>query len=150
MKTRFMVVASLVLVLVLGLAMPLSYAYDRGKSKKYKGEGLDGKIYHKAGFLLKNKKKLGLSDGQVKKIKAMKIKTKKDLIKRKAEIELIAVDIKKELWKDTVNAKAVKALIGKKYDLKKQKAQSLLDTYMALKNVLTEEQKETLKGFKCK
>jgi Spy/CpxP family protein refolding chaperone len=133
----------------------VAHAYDRGKAKKSHSKsdkGLKEKFFHKAHFMLKNKKKLGLSTEQVKKIKDLKIKTKKDLIKRKASIDIIAIDVKVQLWEDVINAKAVNSLIDKKYELKKAKAKSLVGAYVALKNVLTEEQKEDLKALlgKCK
>ena len=103
MKTRLAVLTFLVLVLAFSLIIPASYAYDCGKSKGCSSKGLDDKIFHKAHSMIKNKEKLALTDEQVKRIKDLKIKTKKDRVRKKAEIGLIAIDIKAELWKDPID-----------------------------------------------
>jgi len=150
MKARSIALVSLVLVLMFSFTVPVAQAYDSGKAKACHGKsskGLDKKFFSKAHFILKNKEELGLSDDQVKKIKALKIKTKKDLIRSKASIDLLAVDVKAELWTDVIDANAVNNLIDQKYELKKAKAKSLVGAYIALKNILTEEQKKGLKGL---
>ncbi|MFC1624182.1 Spy/CpxP family protein refolding chaperone [Candidatus Omnitrophota bacterium] len=149
MKARFIALMSLILVLVLSFAVPATYAYDCGKSKGkgHSSKGLDEKIFYKAHFILKNEEELGLSDEQVKEIKDLKIKTKKDLIKSKAEIELAALDVKTKLWEDVIDTEAISGLIDKKYELKKAKVKSLVEAYAALKNILTEDQKKTLKSL---
>ena len=98
-------------------------------------------------FLLKNKEELGLSDKQVGKIKDLKVNTKKNLIRKNAEIEILAIDIKAGLWKDTVDSAMLGKLIDKKYEIKKEKAKSTVNAYAALKNILTKGQKEKLKGL---
>ncbi|MFH1577829.1 MAG: Spy/CpxP family protein refolding chaperone [Candidatus Omnitrophota bacterium] len=113
------------------------------KAQGYQG-GLEEKFAHKAHFILENKEGLGLSEEQVKKIKDLKLETQKGLILKDAEIDIVALDIKDGLYQDTVNASAVNKLIDKKYELKKQKAQSLVSAYAALKNILTDEQKEKM------
>ncbi len=75
----------------------------------------------------------------------IKIDIKKDLIQRKAKIDLIVVDIKAQMWEDKINTKAINKLIDQKYELKKAKAKSLLQAYVSLKKILTDEQKERLK-----
>ena len=86
-----------------------------------------------------------ISDEQVKKIKGLKVSTKKDLIRKKADIDIVALDIKSALWEDEVDLATVNALIDRKYDLKKEKAKSLVAAYAALKGILTEEQRDKLK-----
>ena len=127
------------------------YAYDCKKTKGHKKD-FGGKVFHKAHFLLKSKEELGLSDKQVKKIKDLKLEAKKDLITKKAEIEVLALDIKAKMHEEKIDTKAINKLIDKKYELKKAKSKSLVGAYAALKNVLTKEQKKKLKGLykKCK
>jgi len=138
-----------VVVLVFGMLAHAADAGGHGKGKGCHRKGLEGKFSHKAHFLLKNKEELGLSDEQIGKIKDLKINAKKDSIRKNAEIEILAIDIKTGLWKDTVDSEALGKLIDQKYEIKKEKAKSAVNAYAALKNVLTEAQKDKLKGL-CK
>ncbi|UCD54603.1 MAG: hypothetical protein JSV93_03530 [Candidatus Omnitrophota bacterium] len=154
MKRKLMIITLLISVLTLNV-MPLEgYAFDHGKTKWQKGCHWDfeKKFSNKAHLILAKKKELGLSDAQVTKIKELKIKTKKDLIKKSAEIKMLALDIKAAMWEDPINTSALNKLIDKKYDLKKEKAKSLTGACAALNDILTKEQKEKLAGFrkKCK
>lgn len=121
------------------------------KGKGHKEKGLDEKIFYKAHFLMKNQEELGLSDEQVEKIKDLKVDVKKDLIKKDAEIEILAVDIKAKLYEDKIDVKAINKLVDQKYEIKKEKAKTLVEKYAALKGMLSEEQMGKLKGLfkKC-
>ncbi len=154
MKRKLMLIALLVSVLTLSV-MPLEvYALDHGKTKGQKGHqwDLEKKFSFKAHLILAKKEELGLSDAQVAKIKELKMKTTKDLIRKDAEIKILALDIKAAMWEDPINTSAVNKLIDKKYDLKKEKTKSSIGAYTALKGILTKGQKEKMKGFlkKCK
>ena len=138
MKAKALMIAFLIAVLTLSFALPSVYA---GGHKK----GLDSKVLKKAHMILKNKEELGLSEEQVEKIKNLKIETKKSLVKQKAEIEILGIDIKAKLWEDAINTEAVNKLIDQKYELKKAKAKSLVEALASLKNILTDEQKTKLK-----
>jgi hypothetical protein len=142
----------LLLVLAVSFCIPAGYADpDRKcskcskKSSHSKKMDLDKKFYYKAHLILKNEKELGLSEKQVDQIKKLKISTKKDLISRQAQIDLIAVDIKSEMWEDPMDVAAINALIERKYGLKKGKAQSIVSALAKLKKILSEKQKEMLK-----
>ena len=142
----------IVLVLVVSLALMASYAYAEGEGYgKTKGHHWDfeEKVFHKAMLLIKNQEELGLTDEQIKKVKDLKIATKKGVIKKKADIEILSLDIKAALWEDVVDLNALNALIDTKYELKKEKTKSLVAAYVELKGVLTEEQKAKLKDL-CK
>jgi len=148
MSRKFVTLVALVLVLAIGFLAPMAHAFDCGKGKAgWQGGSKDckEKIFLKAHKILKNKEELGLSDEQVQKIKDLKISAKKDLIRKEAEIDILKVDIKSEMYKDTIDVAAVNAFIDKKYDLKKEKTKSLIAAFVALKNILTEDQKKKLK-----
>ena len=151
MNKKFLAIASLVSVLVFGLLASGAYAMEHGNAKCGKGD-IEDKLFCKAHLILENKEELGLSDEQVEKIKALKINAKKDTILKKAEIDIVALDIKAAMWKDPIDTAAVGKLLDKKYELKKEKAKSLIEAYAALKGTLTEEQKGKLKDIykKCK
>jgi len=144
MYKKALVVAVLV---CFGLLAANVYAEaGHGKAKCGKWD-FEKKFSHKAGWILKSQEDLGLSDEQVKKIKDLKYETQKDLIRKKAEIEIIAIDIKAKLHEDTIDAASINSLIDKKYDLKKEKAKALVGAYIALKDTFTEEQKAKLKDL---
>ncbi len=163
MKRKYIAITSLMLILILSYLVPAvhacegkktkghQYAYDCKKTKGYQKD-FDGKVFHKAYFLLKNKEELGLSDEQVKEIKDLKLKVKKDSITRKAEIETLALDIKAKMHEETIDTEDINGLIDKKYELKKAKSKSLVEAYVTLKDILTKEQKKELKSLykKCK
>lgn len=151
MNKKLTVVVFVAMFLLLGSFLSTSYAYEQGKGKRcQQGKGqhqksLDEKILYKAHLYLENKEELGLTDEQATAIKDLKLKVKKSLVMMKAEIEVAALDVKAALYKDSIGADAVNALIDKKYELKKAKAKSLVSAYAELKSILTKKQKDKLK-----
>jgi Spy/CpxP family protein refolding chaperone len=143
MRKRFTVMMILVcFILLAGYA----YADEHGKEKGGHGDFKD-QFCHKAMLLIKNQEELGLSDGQVRRIKDLKVSTEKDLIKKNAEIDILTIDIKAAMLEDRIDANAVTALIDKKYELKKENAKALVAAYVALTAILTEEQRKKLKAL---
>ena len=168
---RKMKLIALLTVIAVGCLASVSYADRNGKGcctfgrksgehgekswghKEQWGRGhgdLDDKFFHKASMVLKNKKELGLSDKQVSDLKSLTLDTKKSLVMKKAELEVLSLDIRSKLMDETIDTKAVNALIDKKYDLKKEKEKSLVTAFAALKNILTDEQKTALKELRNK
>ena len=131
---------------LLMFALPMAYAGDDQKCGKC-GYGLDRKILKKLHLAIENQDELNASDSQIKKIKELKVALKKDLIQRKAEIELIGVDMQSKLCTDDINKKEINQLIDRKYELKKAKARSLVETLIELKKILQDEQEEKLKDI---
>ena len=151
MKGRLVVIMLLVSVLLVGGAPIRAHAFDLCETKDRHFD-LEDKFFKKAGMILSNKEELGLSDEQVNKVKELKMNTKKDLIRKDAEIEILALEIKSEMWKDPADTVAVNKLVDKKYDLKKETTKALVAGCAALKDVLTKDQKAKLKELwkKCK
>ena len=131
---------------LLMFALPMAYAGDDQKCGKC-GYGLDRKILKKLHLAIENQDELKASDSQIEKIRGMKIALKKDLIQRKAEIDLISVDIKSKLCADDIDKKDINELIDRKYELKKAKTRSVVETLIALKKILKDEQEEKLKDI---
>ncbi|MFH1836752.1 MAG: Spy/CpxP family protein refolding chaperone [Candidatus Omnitrophota bacterium] len=139
----------LVLVMVLGLCLSAQAVYaEQGKGMGHE-KSLDEKIVCKAGMILTNKEDLGLSEEQAAKVKEIKVAVKKEVIRKDAEIEILKIDIMADMYADTINVEVVNALVDKKYDLKKAKAKYLVKAYADVGNVLTAEQKKSLKEL-CK
>jgi len=71
----------------------------------------------------------------------------KDLIKKKADIDIIKVDARSLLYEDEIDLKAVNALIDQKYDIKKAKAKKIAESYAQLKKILSKEQLDKMKSI---
>jgi hypothetical protein len=139
-----------VLIVILSCFLVTSSYADSYKKSKHYGHGLDKKFVNKVRLALKNQEELGLSDEQYEKLKTLKMNTKKDLIKRKAEIDIIGVDIKGKLWEDPIDKKSINKFIDQKYELKKAKAKALVEAYATFQTILTDDQKKKLKELSQK
>lgn len=150
MNTKHILALSLALALVFGGLATGAAAFDHGK-KDGQQMNFEEKFEKKLKIIFSNEDELGLTEAQMAKIKDLKIKTKKDLVKVNAEIDLVALDMKAEMWKDSADINVINKLIDKKYDLKKQKAKSLVAACMGIKDILTKEQQAAMKKLykKC-
>lgn len=110
---------------------------------------LESKFYMKAWVAMENKDELSLTDKQVDQIKTLKYETKKDVIMKDAEIDVIAVDIKVSLWEDSIDTQSVNMLVDKKYNLKADKTKTIIDAMAKFKSILTKDQMTKLKDL-CK
>lgn len=143
MKAKNLVIVVLILSLAICILMFSLYVCGNKQGGKY--GSLENKVSRKAHFLIKNQKTLGLSGAQVRKIESLENRALKDSITKRAQIKMIAVDIRAEMRKDDINTRKVNKLIDQKYAVKKAKTKSLINTYAALKGLLTAEQKEKMK-----
>lgn len=139
---------SLIAMLALIFAVSNVFAYGELKKEEGKKKDWEEKFFHKAHFLCENKTELGLSEKQYKDIKALKIATKKELIMTNAEIEVIALDIKALMWEEPMDVKAIDKLIDKKYELKKEKAKTLVRAFAGIQETLSDKQKEKCEEMK--
>jgi hypothetical protein len=97
--------------------------------------------------LMMNGEKLQLTADQKDQIHALKMKIKKDMIMKEAQADVLQLDIMEMLMKEDPQLNAVNTVIDKKYDIKKQKAKDLAESYIDLCNVLTKEQKTMAKDL---
>lgn len=138
-------------ILILSMAIVPVYAWKGGKKGSKSKGNLESKFFWKAKFLLVHKDMLKLSDKQTEEIKDLKIATKKYLIKSKADIEIIAIDIKSNLfYSDKINLKATEELVDQKYKIKKEKAKTLVRSYAKICDILTQDQADIFKSLKLK
>lgn len=121
----------------------MMHKHDKMMSKM----GLDDMFFFKARFIIANADKIGLNDDQIKKIKALKTDIEKGLIKNKADIEMIAIDIKSELSNEEADLNTVNTLLDKKYLIKAQIAKDSAMAYINLKKTLTNEQQKKMKDL---
>lgn len=101
---------------------------------------LYSKFFCTAHGILENKSELGLSDEVFRKVKDLKINTKKELIKARAEIEISAVDIMAKMWEESADIAEINKLIDKKYTLKKESMKMLVSAFLSLKKLVSKEQ----------
>jgi len=139
----------LLLALSAVICFPLTALAQMGPEKMHHGCGLEKKILCKLHSAMANQDALGLAADQIGKIKHLKISLKKDLIKRKAEIDIIGIDIKSKLSEDKLDKEGINNLIDQKYELKKAKTKALIDACAEMRNILTAEQREKLKKIMC-
>lgn len=146
MKKSTVFIACFLFAFMLLMAAANAYASGMcsGKDKGH-GWGLEDMFFHKAGSALCNSTELGLTEEQMTKIKALKLKAKKEDIRLGADIAIIALDIDEAMHADTIDVAAVNALIDKKLALKKEEMQFFVNSYAEFKNILTKEQRDKLK-----
>jgi len=132
--------------LLVMFVLPMAYAGEDRKCEKCR-QSLDGKVLKQLQLAIEYQDALEASDSQIEKIRELKIRLKKDLIQRKAAIDLIGVDIKSKLWADDIDRKDINELIDRKYELKKAKAKSVVEAWIELKDILKDEQEEKLKDI---
>jgi Spy/CpxP family protein refolding chaperone len=137
---------SLVVLLLAVFSIPGLYARECSHGKK-EGQGYDfgRRVLGKMHLAMMHQEELALSEDQYQKIQTLKTDTKKDLVKRKAEIDLLAIDMKSKLSEDTIDVEGINKLIDQKYELKKAKAKALVEVCVTFKGILTDEQKQKLK-----
>ena len=119
----------------------------KGKSNSKSGDydGIEGKFYKKAMYVLGEKEELGLTDKQIADIKSLKKKVMKDLIQKDADISTVAVEIKSMMWETPFDVDTVNKLVEEKYELKKTKTQYVISSIGKLNGILTKEQLKQLK-----
>ena len=107
------------------------------------------KFFHFAHLALENYEELGLSEDAVKKIRELKIGTKKSLIRNRAEAELLMVDVISKLHMEKPEISEINRLIDKKFDVKKAGMKKLIASFVAVKKLLSKEQIKQIKAI-CK
>jgi Spy/CpxP family protein refolding chaperone len=88
---------------------------------------------------------LGLDDKQKESLKALRSKTEKDMVKKKADMQIAGIELKDLLDKDPVDMKAVEALAKKKGSLKTEMFLAHIKAREEMKALLTPDQRKQLK-----
>jgi Spy/CpxP family protein refolding chaperone len=88
---------------------------------------------------------LGLDDKQKEALKALRSKTEKDMVKKKADMQIAGIELKDLLDKDPVDMKAVEALAKKKGSLKTEMFLAHIKAREEMKALLTPDQRKQLK-----
>ncbi len=89
--------------------------------------------------------RLDLSDQQKDALNAIRIRIKKDTIKKRADLELARVELRELLQKDPVDMKAVEASLKKAESVRTDLRLSHIRARQEIKAILTPEQRKKLK-----
>ena len=107
------------------------------------------KFFHFAHSILENHEELGLTDVDVKKVRDLKIGTKKSMIRNRAEVELLMVDVISSLYQEKPEISEINKLIDKKFEIKKAGMKKLIAAFVGIKKLLSKEQMKQVKAI-CK
>jgi Spy/CpxP family protein refolding chaperone len=153
------VISLAVMALVFSVSPVPSFAGDCSKAGSKCGCGcaakcedepsLEDKFMCKVHMIYDNMDELALTDEQQAALKDLKIGFKKDIVRKDADIEIMAIDIKSKLYADKIDTKDVNDLIDKKYEIKKEKTKNTVKAMADLDAILTAEQNTKIKDM-CK
>lgn len=101
-------------------------------------------------FFLGMKDELGLRDEQVSKLRALKSQTEKQMIRTKADLEILEIELRDLLHQDKVNVKAVDSKIEKIGELRTEMHKVHAHAKLDAQKVLTPAQVKKLKELKGK
>lgn len=105
-------------------------------------KGMPGRGMHSEHMMFEKMQALGLDDKQKETVKALHLKTKKEMIKKQADIEIAQVELKELLGKDPVDLQAAEAKVKQLEALKTDMKMTHIRTREEIKKVLTPEQKK--------
>ena len=95
--------------------------------------------------MLKHIMDLGLDEKQKEAFKALRSKTMKDMIKKRADKQIAGVELRDLLGKDVVDMKAVEASVKKSESLRTEMFLAHIRAHEEMKSILTPEQRKRLK-----
>ncbi len=134
---------------VMLFALPGNADAHRGRWKKHRRgkKGCMGMLMRAPSRMLK--KRAGLNDSQITKLKTLRTSFKKQMIPLRAKIKLLRVDMKDLLDNPNVDQAKVVALVQKIHTLKGQAKVLRVKTMLSLRGMLTAEQRSKLRK-KCR
>ncbi|MEE9166518.1 MAG: periplasmic heavy metal sensor [Candidatus Neomarinimicrobiota bacterium] len=101
-------------------------------------------------FFLGMKDELGLTDEQVSKLRALKSETEKRMIRTKADLGILEIELHDLLREDKVNVKTVDSKIEKIGELRTKMQKAHVHAGLDARKMLTSEQLKKLHGHKGK
>ena len=148
MNMRKLMSLGLIVLLLAVFAAPGLYAKECSRGKK-EGHGYDygEKVLGKMHLAMEHQEELTLSEDQYQKIRTLKIAIKKDLVRNKAEIDVLIIDMKSKLSEDPIDIEGVNKIIDQKYELKKAKEKALVEACVKFRGILTDEQKQKIEKY---
>ena len=108
---------------------------------------ITGKVLKKAAFFIDNAGEIGLSEDQIKQIKAIQHDAKKDGLRGAAEMQIFEMDMMAKLSEDKVDVEGLNAMIDGASKGMSDGAKKSIATYVTLKAILTPEQMSKAKAI---
>lgn len=108
------------------------------------------KVLMKAHFFISNKNEIGLSEDQVAQIKAIKMKTKANMIRAKAEMEIFELELMEKMSQPKLDTEGLNAAIDKASAGWGAGAKATLADYATLKGILSDGQMSKAKEIWAK
>jgi len=127
----------LVLLLAVVLLVGMSVSAYAMNKKGMAGKGMRGEQMMAEKF-----EALGLDENQKVTVKAIHLKTKKEMIKKKADVDVAQIELKELLGKDPVDLQAAEAKVKQIESLKTDMKMTHIRAREEIKKVLTPEQKK--------
>lgn len=109
------------------------------------GASLEERYFGEVYFILQHKRELGLTDEQIQAIKDRKFDVKRQGIQSEAQMQLIMLDLERELHKEAPAMEPLSALIDDKIEVKRTLSKAYLQAIVDLKLLLTPEQRKQTK-----
>lgn len=134
-----LVLISFVVLLVMGLS---ASSYAVAKKKPMKCDMPACSSCECDGSPMERLQALGLDDKQTDAVQAIHFRTKKEMLKKKAEVEVAEVELRELIGKDTVDLQAAEAIVKKLEALKSDMKILHIKTREEVKALLTPEQKK--------
>ncbi len=88
---------------------------------------------------------LGLDEKQIEALKALRSKMMKEMIKKRADVQIAGIELKVLLDKEPVDIKAVEAAVKKRESLRTEMFLAHVRAHEEMKSILTPEQRKKLK-----
>lgn len=130
-------------VMVAGMSVGSDAMMKKGRGGHEMGKGMG----HGAGMcseqmMMEKFKELGLDDKQKETVKAIKLRMKKDEIKRNSDIDIAKIELQEIVGKDVVDLAAAEAKVKQLHAMKADKAIAHIKAREEVKATLTPEQKK--------
>lgn len=139
-------ILTVVTVIVSFLAMPAGACESCYKKQTERNECKRAKLESIGGMLWSNKDYLGLTEEQLELLKDIKHTAIKDMIRLNAEVDVVEVDLKSEMWKPMIALDRVNGLLDQKFDAKIKISKTFVKAVADMQQVLSEDQRA--KAFK--
>jgi Spy/CpxP family protein refolding chaperone len=139
-----------VILVLLTVLFVMGLAFNSGAAEKEKGCAPHGNMYKHEGdcgcggphAFVDMFKKLGLDEKQKEAIRAIHLRTKKEIIKKKADIKVAKIELQEILSKDPVDMTAAEAAVKKSEGLKSEMKMMHIKAMEEIKSNLNADQKK--------
>ncbi len=134
-----------VMVLMFGMAISSDAMTKKGMGhgKKGMGHGMEmGKGMCDEHMMMEKMAALGLDDKQKEEVKAVHSRLKKEMIRKKADVEVAKIELRELLSKDTVDLQAAEAKVKQIESLQSDMKMMHIKTHEEVKAKLTPEQRK--------